>query len=143
MNKELTVLGRKSRIVYRIKNEETGEYYKDTNYLWKSTIDAILAKAPEQVNEWDKRVLEQWESPYKTTDNNNSFKIMLFDPVGKLYSTERGAQNMCSQLTKCSYKDRKTPAGMILKAKYNFKVVKTEVIFKDYDVLEKTVTIDI
>lgn len=122
--------------IYRIKDEQTGLYYKEEFYEDIKFIQTRLSEAIKEKNksnvEYYTRLLNRVnKASYILDTQYTNKKYLNFDEIGRFYHTKMGAEKICSGFTKCTYKDRATKAGRILKAKYNFIVVKSKVILED------------
>lgn len=105
--------------IYRIKDLTTGKYYRSQDWTsdhisWKKVKPGYLYHYPE-----------------KNGSGVELVKYLYFDETGNLWPTKMGAEKIISGIVKCSIHDRKTPAGFLLKSKYNLVVVKSELKLKD------------
>jgi len=99
-------------IVYRVKNNETGLYYKRTNYIRLDHRDPVT------------------NSYYKNEH--------VFDAEGHLFNTELGARKRISEITGKSFTkySKMTSTEKILKGAEvhsKFEIKRTKVTFKDID----------
>lgn len=108
-------------IVYRIKDLDTGKYYKNRKTVGSPFYNSDIKK----VNGYTYKVVE------KTTYGYDYETYIFLDDIGNFYNTKKGAEKIISELTKCSLNNRKTTAGRLLNSKFNFVVVKSEITARD------------
>lgn len=119
--------------VYRIKDLDTGKYYRKREIIGSPYY-----------NSDSKKIEGHTYKASETTPYGYEYETYIFlDNIGNFYTTRKGAEKIISEITKCSYHKRKTKAGRILNCKFNFIVVKSQITAVDIPDVQQQVKEDV
>lgn len=118
---------KEKQYVYRIKDLNSGLYYKKRIYARSDESQLVRDSILKEVK-YRYTQKSYWGTEYEYG--------LIMDKVGHHYPTKRGADKMISEFTNSNVHQRKTSAGRILNARFNFVVVKSEVKYIDVSLNE-------
>lgn len=104
---------------FRIKDMQTGLYYEKE--YWRMDIERTPS------------IKDLCQYKYSPAGWSNSERYLKFSQKGHLFKTKLGAERKISGFNGNSIHDRKSNTAIILNCKFAFKVVKTEIKYKDVE----------
>lgn len=122
-------------IIYRIKSTRTGMYYNKRGWVRNSLYNKEILTFPnekDQIDSYDLLEEDDYEGHKNHAEKyNRSYFNPRFSPLGDIFYSRRGAEQVLTSLTKTNKKTRSTKAGLILhgteKASY-YKIVKCKLV---------------
>lgn len=104
--------------VYRIKSKRTGMYYSRTGWVKNPLYNKAMPSIPSDDDYYirhEKLEQDDFEEAKKlATEYNRSWFTCRFSPLGDIFYSRRGAEQILTRITKTNKKTRSTKAGIIL-----------------------------